>query len=172
MSQFHGSSLMKTTRFFPMLLILPTLCLLVFMVSCVAKIEDTHYLTPIPQSTIAAYTEDMPIKTKQNAAIAAQALLLSTRLEYEELPRVTFVENLLLEEAHQKVRQTQPGEYSSEDRPGNIRVWLVLLEGNWRIVPPDPEHIYTPEPLTHGCAFVIIDRKNDRTEIGTIKCSN
>jgi hypothetical protein len=163
---------MKPTGFSPMLLILPSLCLLVFMVSCAAKTEDTLYLTPIPQSTIAAYTEDMPIKNKQDAAIAAQAILSSTRLEYEELPRVTFVENLSLEEAHQKVTQSQPGEYSSEDRPGNTRVWLVLLEGDWRIVPPDPEHVYTPEPLTHGCTFVIIDRKNDRTEIGTINCSN
>jgi hypothetical protein len=172
MFAIHGSSLMKPTRFFPILLILPSLCLLVFMASCAAKLEDTSYLTPIPQSTIAAYKEDMPIKTKQDAAIAAQALLSSTRLEYEELPRVTFVENLSLEEAHQKVRQTQPGEYFSEDRPGNTRVWLVLLEGNWRIVPPDPEHVYTPEPLTHGCAFVILDRENDRSEINWIKCSN
>jgi hypothetical protein len=158
-----------STRFLPRILMFSSL--LVFSPSCAAYTEDTTYLTPIPQSTIAAYTEDIPIKNKQDAAIAAQALLSSTRLEYEVLPRVTFVENLPLEEAHQKVRQTQPGAYSPEDRPGNTRVWLVLFEGEWRIVPPDPEHIYTPEPLAHGCAFVIIDRKNDRSEIGTIKCS-
>ena len=113
----------------------------------------------------------MPIRNKLDAAIAAQALLSSTRLEYEELPRVMYVENLPLEEVHEKVRQMQPGEYFSEDRPGNTRVWLVLFEGEWRVVPPDPEHVYTPEPLAHGCAFVIIDRNYDHSEIGTIKCS-
>ena len=81
-----------------------------------------------------------------------------------------FVENLPLEEAHQKVRQTQPGEYFPEDKPGNTRVWLVLFEGEGEKSPPDLIiFIYRSLASLDGCAFVIIDRKNDRSEIGRIK---
>lgn len=42
--------------------------------------EDTGYLTPASEQTLAAFRADSPIHDKTQAVIAAQAILSSTRL--------------------------------------------------------------------------------------------
>ena len=87
------------------------------------SMEDTSYLTPIPESTLSAYRSEMPITNKLEAVIAAQIFMRTTRLEYEETPRVISVDELTLDEAHRRVRDAQPGNYYCGDRPGNTIVW-------------------------------------------------
>ncbi|GAB4580796.1 MAG: hypothetical protein Fur0022_35380 [Anaerolineales bacterium] len=151
---------MKAHYFFFITLILG------FVLSSCTQAEDTTYLTPIPQATLLAYPESTPIQTKLQAVISARLLLLEIRIEFAEPPRVLSVEQVSLEEAH---RQTEIiGHSTSEGRPGNTEVWLVLFEGDYQIIPPDPEH--TPVAPTHGCAYVIIDVKTGQREGGTVEC--
>jgi hypothetical protein len=86
-------------------------------------------------------------------------------LEYIEIPRVLSVEEMLLEDANKIVHPAQEGAYYYEDRPGDTMVWLVLVEGNWRIIPPDPEGTYTPGPFGRGCAYILVDKDG----AGTLK---
>ena len=149
-----------------------TLLLVAFPViaSCSVIKEDASYLTQIPQATILAYRSDMPITSKLDAAIDAQAFVQTSRIEYEDLPRVILVEKSSLDEAYRKLSQFREGNDVALDRPGKTEVWLVILEGDWRIVPPVPDRVYTPEPLSPGCLFVIIDPVNSRREMGTMTC--
>jgi hypothetical protein len=129
--------------------------------------EDQIYLTPIPETTLAAYRDEMPITNKLEAVVAAQMFMRTTRIKYEELPRVISVEELELTDAQHRMRDPESENYYYEDRPGNTIVWLILLEGDFRIVPPVSD--YTPEPFVRGCAYVLID-KNGRGEMSTTKC--
>ena len=47
---------------------------------------------------------------------------------------------------------------------------LVMLKGEYRIIPPDPEHTYTPEPLAEGCISVIVDQ-DGRSELMAAACA-
>ncbi len=131
--------------------------------------EDTTYLTPVPETTLAAYRPGSPIESRLQAVIAARASLATTRLRYAETPEVVWAEEMKLEDAHK--RAAQPGVSTYEDRPGDTKVWLVVFEGEWQVIPPDPLHTVTPPPPSHGCAYVILDATDSgRNEIGTMDC--
>jgi hypothetical protein len=131
--------------------------------------EDKAYLTPIPEATLAAYRAGSPIRSKLQAVIAARISVRATRLRYTEPLKVVMAEELKLEDAHKRV--AQPGVYTYEDRPSDTAVWLVILEGDWQVLPPDPLHTVTPLPPSHGCAYVMLDANDSgRTEIGGVEC--
>jgi len=112
----------------------------------------------------------MPINSKLDASIDAQAFVQTSRIEYEVLPRVILVEKSSLDEAYRKLSQFREGEDVVVDRPAKTVVWLVILEGELRIVPLESDRVYTPEPLSRGCLFVIINPANSRHEMGTMTC--
>ena len=136
--------------------------------------EDTAYLMPIPQDTLNAYQVRLPIDNKMEAVIVARRDLdTNIYMSYTEQPTVVSVEEMRLEDALKRV--AQPGvSNASEERLGDMKVWLVIFEGEWQIiVPPAPEHpVVTPEPSSHGCVYVIINQ-NDSShyEGGTMECS-
>jgi len=148
-------------------LVLVLVCIVVVVGGC-AQAENNLYLSPIPQETLSAYREGMPVETRLQAVIAAQAFLQTTRLEYTSQPGVISVEEMPLDLAHEKVRE--PGTTVNEDRPGDTKVWLVLFAGEWRVIPPAPRSDFTPGPPAPGCAFVILDPKSGRHEMGTLGC--
>lgn len=111
-----------------------------------AATENTLYLSPIPQATLAAYRRESPIETKLQAVIAARVYLGATRLRFADEPRVVSV----IEESPQ--------------------VWRVVLEGEWQAIPPDPRHIITPSPPTHGCVLVLVDKESVPLRVSTIAC--
>ena len=129
--------------------------------------EVTTYLTPIPEATIYAYREDLPIENKLQAVIAAQAELGTTRFDFENFPTVRSVEELKLEKAHQKIKVHSPGDTHYDERPGNTKVWLILFDGQMRIIPPVSDN--TPEPYSRWCVYVMID-ENGRSELSTFPC--
>jgi hypothetical protein len=141
-----------------------------YALSGCSTMGDTAYLTPVPEATISAYREDVPIESKLQAVIAAQVFLKTTRLDFEEAPKVISVDEVSLDEALYEVRDFRSCAECFEDRAGETKVWLVMLGGEWRIIPPDPGHTNTPEPREPGCAFVIID-PNGRHEMGTFSCN-
>lgn len=148
------------------------LILLVLSSSC-SVAEDKTYLTPITEATYRAANWDEPVKTKLQAVVVARAMLDTTRLRYTEEPRVISVDELRLDDAEKRI--AVPGVFASEDRPGDTKVWFVLFEGDWQIIPPDPYHNITPEPPFHGCVFVMFEANKSagegRDTIGTIECT-
>ena len=133
--------------------------------------EDKTYLTPVPEGTLHAYGETRAVGGKLQPVNEAWLMLSASRLEFRDTPRVILVEELTLEDAHQKVGIPRPGDYHFEDRPGSTRVWLVIFEAEARIIPPDPEHTFTPGPFWPGCTYVIVDQEG-RMELGTRKCAD
>jgi hypothetical protein len=130
--------------------------------------EDTLYLTPIPQSTLDAITITPPITTRLQAVIAACRVLGTTRLEFSTSPSVLSVEEMRLADA---IQQTGFPGATSDALPARSDVWLVIFDGDYRIIPPDPMHTYTPEPPGHGCAAVIIVTNNGLSGgAGTLRC--
>ncbi|HSB67552.1 MAG TPA: hypothetical protein VLD65_13325 [Anaerolineales bacterium] len=115
--------------------------------------EESLYLTPIPQSTLDSFVMTPPITSKMQAVIIARRELSTTRLEFTAPPGVISVEEMSLADA---IRVTGFPSSSTNDLIGDTRAWLVVFEGDYRIVPPDPMHTYTPEPAGHGCAAVIV----------------
>ena len=112
----------------------------------------------------------MPVDSKLQAAIAAQVIIRTSRLDYETAPKVISVEEMTLAEAQKIVRQLKPGNTYHDDIAGDTKVWLVMLKGEYRIIPPDPEHTYTPEPLAEGCISVIVDQ-DGRSELMAAACA-
>jgi hypothetical protein len=144
------------------------LSLLVVSSGC-SVAEDTTYLTPIPKATLSAINWEEPITSKLQAVIVARAMLDTTRLHYTEEPQVVSAEELRLEDAQKRI--ARPGGDASEERPGDTKVWLIIFEGDWQVIPPDPDHTITPDPPSHGCVFAILDaNESARTEIGTMRC--
>jgi len=132
---------------------------------------QTATIPPLtPEATVSTYRDGSPIANQQTAISAAQTNLLRSRLRYTNMPQVVSVEQLKLEDALRRV--AQPGVNISEDRPGNTMVWLVIVEGEWQIVPPDPGHTATPAPSTHGCMYVMMNASDGgRAEVGGIACA-
>nr|CAI78530.1 hypothetical protein [uncultured Chloroflexota bacterium] len=130
------------------------------------------YRTPIPIATITAYRPGNPIHTPTQAFIAAQFYLGTTRLRAmgEILPY--SAELIRLTEAHARTGKFFDMNAYWVPLPQNLRVWLVLFEGQWYIDPPVPDA--TPGESAAGCVFVILDtRTNDMMRAGGIRpCSH
>ena len=135
-------------------------------------IEDTTYLTPIPQETLQAYKLGTPIRDKLQAVIAARIQLNNPpHFKSSGVPKVVSVDETILDEAHKRVAQS--GSYSGENSAGNTKVWLVIFEGDWQATPPDPSHTMTPPPPFHGCSYVIVNADGKSgIEIGGIDCKS
>jgi len=142
--------------------------LLIVLWSCTAP-EDTSDLTPLPTATLLATQAAERIATRLQAVTAARAMLDTTRLHFTGEPQVLAADELSLKEA--RTRLGQAGNSAAEGRPEDTTVWLVIFEGDWQVIPPDPDHNITPEPLFHGCVFAMIDA--DETgwrEVATVAC--
>jgi hypothetical protein len=132
-------------------LVVISLSLVIVFASC-SKIktptEDATYLTPIPDETLAEFKEGTPITSKLQAVIAARAYLETTRLHSTTEPKVITV----VEE--------------------QSKVWKIIFEGDWLVIPPDPDHTFTPPPPEHGCVYMTIDASDlVVSKLGTIECS-
>ena len=134
-------------KFFLQLIALLLITFSIMIASCTDTRGDTSYLTPIPQATILAHRSDMPINSKLDAAVDAEAYVQTSYIQYEVLPRVILVEKSGLDEAYRKLSQFREGEGVVVDKPAKTEVWLVILEGELRVVPLESGRIYTPEPL-------------------------
>ena len=160
--------------------IFPLVIAAILLIGCstpavqVTATEDTAYLTPIPRETLQAYQWDTPVRNKMDAVIHARLSLDTTRLSYAEEPKVVLAEEMRLEDARKHI--VQPAVINTdEDQPGDMKVWLVIFEGEWQTIVPLPagtEHPVTPEPVPYGCVYVIIAQNDSSySEIGTTECS-
>jgi hypothetical protein len=94
-----------------------------------------------------------PVKSKLQAAIAAQVALGATRLHYAQPPQAIFVEQVGSPEGQRRMR--------SIDAKPAADAWLVIFEGDYQIIGPAmpaTPSVATPTPIpyVHGCVFVIL----------------
>lgn len=130
------------------------------------------YRAPITASALAAFQPGEPITNPTQAFVAAQFYLGTTRLRAagDILPH--SAELIRFTEAHARTGEFVDVNAYRVPLPQNLRVWLVLLEGQWYIDPPVPEA--APGEPAAGCVFVILDtRTNDMMRAGGIQpCSH
>jgi hypothetical protein len=128
-------------------------------------VENTAYLTPIPETTLSAYREGGPVNSRLEAAIAARQFLGVPRLKFAEEPKLLIAEAMTRAEAQERIDQW--GLDVDLDGQGQTRVWLVVFEGVWQVFPPDPGGTWTPPPPARGCNYVIFEAADGgmRTEM-------
>ena len=114
----------------------------VLVTACTSH-NDTTYLTPIPQATWQAYQRGSPVNTKLEAVIAARSSFYF-HLQAVTEPIPSFVEKMTHENAYTAVLH-RPRDYP-DSRPKNMKVWIVLFEGDWQVLSPPPADEATPSP--------------------------
>ena len=128
------------------------------LVNCsnsVKSTEDNSYLTPIPESTWTAYREIRPITNRLDAVLEATQEIHYSRLTFTQgAPFVVFTEEMTLVEAKKLIPNDPSEVYSSEDRPADSKVWLVIFEAKWQILPPMSNDLL---PLETGCIYATLD---------------
>lgn len=97
--------------------------------------EGKSYLTPIPQATLDAYRSGQPVRTRQQAVIAAQQDIFMFHKDWESRPAAIFAERMDYEAALQFFEQPESS-YFYDPTPLNTPVWLVVFEGEWRHIAP------------------------------------
>ena len=126
--------------------------------------ENKAYLTPIPRATIDAYPYNRPVKTKLQAVIAAQQE--SFHMDWTSPPTAIFTQEMKYEDALQKIEQ--PGTYSYvEPERLQVKVWLVVFEGDWTITDP----LGTTIGPISGCTCVVVDA-GDGSVVDTVSGHN
>jgi hypothetical protein len=149
---------MRIQNKIPILLALMVLFSSILLVNClssIARIEDNTYLTPIPASTWAAYHEKRPISNRFDAVLEATQEIHYSRMTFTQgAPTVVFTEEMTLAEAKKLIPKDPSEIYSSEDRPDDTKVWLVIFEAQWQILPPMSNDLL---PLETGCIYAILD---------------
>ena len=108
----------------------------------------------------------MPIRDATQALNAAQAILSSTRLQAKQTPRLRSVEEMSRAEALRRVATPM-----EQGESPDARVWLVILEGQWQVIPPDPSHTITPASPFSGCVYVVMDANEPgHSQVGGVEC--
>ncbi len=125
----------------------------------VDDVERRRTSTPALTATLPAYHPGLPISSREEAISAALAYLNQSRLHYRRPPQVIFVEKMKAADAHRRLREKGVNTFDNE-KEGTTRVWLVIFQGAWQVLPPDPSHSETPPPLAPGCVYVIMDARD------------
>lgn len=140
------------------LLVLSVFVATIFLVNCslsTTTVENYTYLTPIPESTRLAYREKRPITTKFDAVLEATQDIYYSRLTFTQgAPIVVFTEEMTLAETKKLIPEDPSEVYSTKDRPDDSKVWLVIFEAQWQILPPMSNDLL---PLETGCIYAILD---------------
>jgi hypothetical protein len=111
--------------------------------------------TPITRETLDAFQNPPLIQNQHQAAIAALRKLGTTRLEYDQSPKVISATRMSNQEAMKIIGD-------SGFTAGNYEVWLVVFEGDFCILPP--RSAITPGGFGHNCVWVVISIANDQGE--------
>jgi len=144
------------------------------LTGCTTLIErsaDTELApTATPEITLPHYLSGQPITNQQEAISAALDNLKKSRLHYQSVPKVVSAEKKKAKDARKQFKEE--GITVCERRSDDTMVWVVLFEGEWQIIPPNPSHTETPPPFTQGCVYVIMDASDGgEAEVGGIDCT-
>lgn len=144
---------------------IPLLCLL--GVSGCSQQMDPSLQTPITRETLDAFRNPPLIQNQQQAALAALRKLGESRLEYNQPPKVISVAKMSNRAAMKHLATSGMEDFTVVDR----EVWLVVFEGEFRIVPFGPGT--TPGAFGHRCVWVVIGVENDQGgRVKSAPCEN
>lgn len=128
---------------------------------------DPALQTLITRATIDAFRNIPLIQNQRQAAIAALRAVGTSRLEYNQPPKVISVTRMSYQQAKKKIATKGEQDYTT----GNYEVWLVIFEGEFRIV----SFASKATPGAFGCnrVWVVIGFENDQGEgIKSAPCEN
>ncbi len=131
------------------------LVLLGFMVGCSSQ------STPID-------TEHLPPE-QQKIVTEAQRFLGASRLEFQAPPQLIRIEKTTHARARRFIDRHDSLSFGKK-KGANSPVWLVVFEGEMRIIPPDPLRTFTPGPFTHQCVYVIVDPATHMNALRNSRC--
>lgn len=115
--------------------------------------DDEWYLTAIPEETVSAYTPGSLVETEAEAAVAGQQQVGGPHWLPVGTPRVVLVE--ALDQSPRYEQEPVPG--VDDPGAGTIKVWRVVFEGDWRLLPPPgPGDVRYDPPPYHGCGYVLL----------------
>ena len=118
-----------------------------FLIIIVVVLMLASCIPTVHQETTPTFRFGVPLESESNALIAAQSGL---RASFDYTEPLTLV----------KVEQMSFGEYSkfvgtSNNRPADIQVWLVIyFDDQWQV---GPRPLGTAPPPFHGCVYVAIN---------------
>ena len=123
-------------------------------------------------STAAAPTPidvEMLSPEQQEIVIEAQRFLSSSRTEFQSPPQIILLEKTTRSKALKRMASSEEI-VNVTHNSGKNQVWLVLFEGEMRVIPPNPLHTWTPGPFTHQCVYVLIDPETHLNGLRGTRC--
>lgn len=133
-----------------------------------SALESTAYLTPIPDATLQSYKFGAPIESRLEAVIVGRKMLCVLHSCNIGTPKVISADEMSFEDANKRIGRTDA---HYDYWPRDIGVWLVIFEGEWQLIPPDPTHTATLPAPAHGCEFSLFAAKNGESIAGgDVKC--
>jgi len=106
---------------------------------------------------------------QQKIVREAQNFLNTSRLEFQSPPQVIRLEKTTRGHASQRIASDDSVFFDGKNSE-NATAWLVLFEGEMRIIPPDPTHSFTPGPFSHQCVYVMIDPATHMNALRSTRC--
>ncbi len=106
---------------------------------------------------------------QQKIVEEAQRFLGTSRIEFQSPPQVIRLEKTTNARALRYINRNDSLLFGRKDAE-NAPVWLVMFEGEMRIIPPDPTHTLTPGPFTHQCVYVMITPGTHQNALRTTRC--
>ena len=126
-------------------------CVLVLAAGC-SKPEGTSYPAPVPDDTPSLYPPESPVDTSPAAITIGTKLLEDKGIIWIESPTVAFAEEMSYAEASERIGL---GNTQYDLWPPETRVWFVIFNGRWQLIPLDPNQA-APQPLSYeGCLLLV-----------------
>ncbi len=105
----------------------------------------------MPEATLGLDSSGSPVETRL-AAIAVGRKLLEAKggVKWIESPRTVLAEEMSYAEANRRIGL---GDAQYDLWPQETRVWFVIFQGRWQLIPLDPTQA-APLPVTYeGCVL-------------------
>jgi hypothetical protein len=114
--------------------------------------KHTASPAPIPEATAGPYRLGSPVETKIEAVSVGSQLLQAPGFKWIGSPRVVLAEQMTYAEANTRMGL---GEAQYDVWPEETSVWLVVFQGQWKLIPVNPATPSPPSMSYEGCVMTI-----------------
>lgn len=106
---------------------------------------------------------------QQKIVEEAEHFLGTSRIEFQKPPQVIRIEKTTPGRAIRFINRNDSISFGEKDAE-KAAVWLVIFEGEMRIIPPDPNHTFTPGPFSHQCVYVSVNPVTHMNALRNTRC--